>query len=200
MKLPRDVCTNAGRPFIDLVPETAASILRTIAAGWARASKWPEVNADAGEMVMTERLHDGMRAVLAAGGLPWGGTLIVLPGTESRSRPETSARTEAPPIDLHHGFCRPWGRSNCTGHGECRHQKIDATVFLFYTDGHDADLPRGAGHPFYERLGARMGRPSLAPGRSNGRTRSGRSCGGRPNPHSRKVEHTVDMETGSHGG
>ena len=80
MKLPHDTRTTAGRPFIDLAPETAASILRTIAAGWARASKWPDVNVDAGEVVMTERLRDGMRAALAAGGLPWGGILIVLPG------------------------------------------------------------------------------------------------------------------------
>lgn len=99
MKLPHDTRATAGRPFIDLAPETAASILRTIAAGWARASKWPDVNADAGEVVMTERLRDGMRAALAAGGLPWGGTLIVLPGTESRSRPETprpDGRTDIP--------------------------------------------------------------------------------------------------------
>ena len=99
MKLPHDVRATAGRPFIDLAPDTAASILRTIAAGWARASKWPDVNADAGEVVMTERLRDGMRAALAAGGLPWGGTLIVLPGTESRSRPETprpDGRTDIP--------------------------------------------------------------------------------------------------------
>ena len=99
MKLPHDTRTTAGRPFIDLAPETAASILRTIAAGWARASKWPDVNVDAGEVVMTERLRDGMRAALAAGGLPWGGILIVLPGTESRSRLETprpDGRTDIP--------------------------------------------------------------------------------------------------------
>ena len=99
MKLPHDTRTTAGRPFIDLVPETAASILRTIAAGWARASKWSDVNADAGEVVMTERLRDGMRAALAAGGLSWGGAPIVLPGTESRSRPETprpDGRTDIP--------------------------------------------------------------------------------------------------------
>lgn len=58
-------------------------------------------------------------------------------------------------------------------------------------------------HPFYERLDrifellyARMGRPGLDPGRSKGRIRSGRSRGGRPNPHSHKVEHAVAMETG----
>ena len=99
MKLPYDVRTGAGRPFIDLEPETAAAILRTIEAGWARASTAPEVNADAGEVEMTERLRDGMRGALAADGLPWGGTMVVLPGTESRSRPDVlrpDGRTDIP--------------------------------------------------------------------------------------------------------
>ena len=99
MKLPHDLPTTAGRPFIDLGPETAAAILRTIEAGWARASTAPEVNADAGEVVMTERLRDGMRGALAASGLRWGGTMVVLPGTESRSRPDVlrpDGRTDIP--------------------------------------------------------------------------------------------------------
>ena len=37
---------------------------------------------------MTERLRDGMRTALSSGELPWTRTLVVLPGTESRSRPE----------------------------------------------------------------------------------------------------------------
>ena len=99
MKLPYNVRATAGRPFIDLGPETAAAILRTIEAGWARASTAPEVNADAGEVVMTERLRDGMRGALAASGLRWGGTMVVLPGTESRSRPDVlrpDGRTDIP--------------------------------------------------------------------------------------------------------
>lgn len=99
MKLPHDVRTAAGRPFIDLGPDTAAAILRTIEAGWARASRFPDVNADAGEVKMNERLRDGMRAALAPGGLPWSGTLNVQGGTESRSRPdilEPDGRTDIP--------------------------------------------------------------------------------------------------------
>lgn len=91
MKLPHDVCTAAGRLFIDLGPETATAILRTIKAGWARASSLPDVNADMGEVKMNERLRDGMRGALKFDGLPWGRTLIVLPGTESRSRPDVLA-------------------------------------------------------------------------------------------------------------
>lgn len=97
MKLPHDLPTIAGRPFIDLGPDTAAAILRTIEAGWARAATVPEVNADAGEVEMNERLRDGMRDALD--GLPWGRTLIVLPGTESRSRPDVPSpdgRTDIP--------------------------------------------------------------------------------------------------------
>ena len=99
MKLPHDVCTAAGRLFIDLGPETATAILRTIKAGWARASSLPDVNADMGEVKMNERLRDGMRGALKVDGLPWGRTLIVLPGTESRSRPDVLApdgRTDIP--------------------------------------------------------------------------------------------------------
>ena len=66
-----------------------------------------------------------------------------------------------------------------------------------------AESAAGCVHPFYERLDrifellyARMGRPGLDPGRSKGWTRSGRSRGGGPNPHSHKVEHAVVMETG----
>ncbi len=48
---------------------------------------------------MTERLRDGMRSALNGGELPWGRTMIVLPGTESRSRPDVllpDGRTDIP--------------------------------------------------------------------------------------------------------
>ena len=48
---------------------------------------------------MTEHLRDGMRAALDSGELPWQGTMVVLPGTESRSRPEIlrpDGRTDIP--------------------------------------------------------------------------------------------------------
>ena len=85
MKLPRDVPVIAGRSFIELAPEISAAILRTVEAGWAIALKSPDVNVDAAEVPMTERLRDGRRSALNGGGRPWGRTLVVLPGTGSRS-------------------------------------------------------------------------------------------------------------------
>ena len=61
------------------------AILRTVEAGWALALKSPDVNVDAAEVPMTERLRDGRRSALNGGGRPWGRTLVVLPGTGSRS-------------------------------------------------------------------------------------------------------------------
>ena len=109
MKLPHDVRTAAGRSFIDLGPDTAAAILRTIEAGWARASRFPDVNIGAGEVKMNERLRDGMRAALAPGELPWAGTLIVQAGAESRSGPDIlvpDGRIDIPiqSIDIFHRF------------------------------------------------------------------------------------------------
>ena len=107
MKLPYNVRATAGRPFIDLGPDTAAAILRTIDAGWARASSFPDVNTGAGEVKMNERLRDGMRDALD--GLPWRGTLIVQDGAESRSGPDVlvpDGRTDIPiqSIDIFHRF------------------------------------------------------------------------------------------------
>ena len=109
MKLPYDVRATAGRPPINLGPETAAAILRTVEAGWARASSLPDVNASAGEVEMNECLRDGMRDALDLDGLPWGGTLIVQAGSESRSRRNVlrpDGRTDIPiqSIDIFHRF------------------------------------------------------------------------------------------------
>ena len=109
MKLPYDVRAIAGRPPINLGPETAAAILRTIEAGWVRASSLPDINADAGEVEMNERLRDGMRDALDLDGLPWGGTLIVQAGSESRSRRDVlrpDGRTDIPiqSIEFFHRF------------------------------------------------------------------------------------------------
>ena len=109
MKLPRDVPVVADRSFIELDSEISAAILRTVEAGWALALNSPDVNADAAEVPMTERLRDGMRSALNGGELPWGRTMIVLPGTESRSRPDVllpDGRTDIPIllIQLHLRF------------------------------------------------------------------------------------------------
>lgn len=84
-----------GREFIELGPDVVAVILLTLAAGWQRACAAEDVNANAGEVLMTERLRDGMRGVLRNS--PW--KLIVLPGTESRSKTSVvlpDGRTDIP--------------------------------------------------------------------------------------------------------
>ncbi|WP_240794448.1 hypothetical protein [Azoarcus sp. DD4] len=84
-----------GREFIELGPEVVAVILLTLAAGWQRACAAEDVNANAGEVLMTERLRDGMRGALRNS--PW--KLIVLPGTESRSKASVvlpDGRTDIP--------------------------------------------------------------------------------------------------------
>lgn len=85
MKIPYQARAPLGREFIELAPEITAAILLTLYAGWQRARGFADVNVQAGEVVMTERLRDGMRSELNSGRLPWGKTLLVLPGTESRS-------------------------------------------------------------------------------------------------------------------
>lgn len=95
MKLPRDAPATIGPRFINLRHKIVTAIVRTVEAGWVRAS--PNVNADANEVVMTERLREGMRGALR--GTPWSKNMIVLPGTESRSRQEVplpDGRTDIP--------------------------------------------------------------------------------------------------------
>lgn len=84
MRIPHEVPVAVGRQFILLDAEVAAAILLTLQAGWARALLSPEVHVGADEVPITERLRDGMRNAL--GTLPWGKTMIIAPGTESRSR------------------------------------------------------------------------------------------------------------------
>lgn len=99
MKLPLDDSATSGRQFIDLGRDIATTILRTIEFGWELALQYPDVNPDTGEVELTERLRDGMRQALKSGSLPWGKTMVVLPGTESRSRPEVlvpDGRTDIP--------------------------------------------------------------------------------------------------------
>lgn len=95
MRIPFEPAPPLGREFIQLGPEVVAAILLTLIAGWQRASASADVNADAGEVLMTERLRDGMRSALKGGA--W--KLIVLPGTESRSKTSVllpDGRTDIP--------------------------------------------------------------------------------------------------------
>lgn len=82
MRIPYETPPALGREFIELGPEVVAVILLTLATGWQRACVAEDVNTNAGEVLMTERLRDGMRGVLRNS--PY--NLIVLPGTESRSK------------------------------------------------------------------------------------------------------------------
>lgn len=88
MKLPHDGLATSGRLFIDLKPEIATAIMQTVEAGWVRAQEWSDVNVDAYEEPITERLRDGMRQALQHEDLPWSCSMVVLPGTESRSGPD----------------------------------------------------------------------------------------------------------------
>lgn len=97
--LPFGVPVTAGRPFVRLKPYVARAILRTVAAGWAVALASADVHAGATEIAMTERLRDGMRQALNSGNLPGSRNMVVLPGTESRSRSEVllpDGRTDIP--------------------------------------------------------------------------------------------------------
>jgi len=85
LRIPYENPGPLGREFIELAPEVVAAILRTLTAGWRQACEYDDVNAQAGEVPMTERLRDGMRGELKSKKCPWRKTLIVLPGTESRS-------------------------------------------------------------------------------------------------------------------
>ena len=95
MRIPYETPPALVREFIELGPEVVAVILLTLAAGWQRACAAEDVNANAGEVLMTERLRDGMRGALRNS--PW--KLIVLPGTESRSKASVvlpDGRTDIP--------------------------------------------------------------------------------------------------------
>ncbi len=99
MRLPIGQSAALPRPFIDLVPEFVASILRTIELGWEFARKRSEFEPNAGEVTLTECLRDGMRSALREHSLPWRKTMIIAPGTESRSQPglvTPDGRTDIP--------------------------------------------------------------------------------------------------------
>ena len=88
MKLHFDGPATNGRRFIDLEPDIASTILRTVNVGWINALKSPDVDTGAHEVELTERLRDGMRQALNRESPSLNDTLVVLAGTESRSRPE----------------------------------------------------------------------------------------------------------------
>ena len=99
MKLPLDGPATSDRQFINLGPDIASTILRTVEAGWVLALQSPDVNTSASEVELTERLRDGMRQALNCERGALSSKMVVLPGTESRSRPEVpvpDGRTDIP--------------------------------------------------------------------------------------------------------
>ena len=97
--LPSGVPLITARPFVSLRPYVAGAILRTVAAGWTVALPSADVHAGATETAMAERPRDGMRHAWNSGNLPWSRNMVVLPGTESRSRSEVllpDGRTDIP--------------------------------------------------------------------------------------------------------
>ena len=99
MRIPHEDKVAFGQGLIPLSNEIAAAILLTLKAGWKIASAFPEVHAAAREVEITERLRDGMRQALDRNEFQWSKEMTVLPGTESRSRPETltpDGRTDIP--------------------------------------------------------------------------------------------------------
>lgn len=105
----RDFAESAHAPFV-LRAENVRCILRVVKDGWAVAKKFADVTADACELVLTERLRNGMRQVVdrekAVDGLGDSLRMSILPGTESRSGPDVvvpDGRTDIP-ILLRHPF------------------------------------------------------------------------------------------------
>lgn len=116
MSIPFRAPLSIGKP-INLGPEIAEAILTTMELGWEIAKKRSEVNPTAKEVTMTECLRDGMRA--ASDKLPWRRSLVILPGTESRSSSalEPDGRTDIPlfhlEIFLRHGQHDPHAIIEC---------------------------------------------------------------------------------------
>jgi hypothetical protein len=103
MRIPYDQPAPLGSAFVELTPDIVAAITVTVSEGWQQALAFEDVNSEAGEVTMTERLRDGMRVTLRAKDHPWGKQLIILPGTESRSSPSVvlpDGRTDIPIVSL----------------------------------------------------------------------------------------------------
>ena len=99
MRIPHEDKVAFGPGLIPLSDEIAAAILLTLKAGWKIAMTYPDLNTTTGEVEITERLRDGMRKALNDNMFQWSRNMTVLPGTESRSRPEVlrpAGRTDIP--------------------------------------------------------------------------------------------------------
>ena len=98
MRIPHESQGVVGREYIALADEVVAAILVTVREGWALADIDSQTALE-GEVVITERLRDGMRQALTSGTLAWGKSFIVALGMESRSTPDVmtpDGRTDIP--------------------------------------------------------------------------------------------------------
>lgn len=110
MTVPDRGFAESAHASVVLRTESVRRILRVVKGGWAVATKSADVTADAYELVLTERLRDGMRQVVdreeAVDGPDDSLRMSILPGTESRSGPDVvvpDGRTDIP-ILLHPPF------------------------------------------------------------------------------------------------
>ena len=104
MNIPYGPPAALGTEFVELSPDVIAAIMLTLLDGWSHAVAFPDVNASAGEVFVTERLRDGMRRALKTPGHAWGKTMVVLSGMESRSSPDVvvpDGRTDIPILLIH---------------------------------------------------------------------------------------------------
>lgn len=85
MRIPHDVPVALGKQFVELSADITAAILLALWDGWEYAARFEDVTPRAGEVAITERLRDGMRSALKEKRHPWSKSMVVLPGTESRS-------------------------------------------------------------------------------------------------------------------
>ncbi len=119
MKLLDEASAALGHEFIGLSADVTVAILTILVGGWRYARAHDDVTAQAGEVLITERLRDGMRQALKSDGHPWAKMLLVLPGTEARSRGALvpDGRTDIPlvwvEIFLQHGEHDPHAIVEC---------------------------------------------------------------------------------------
>ena len=103
MTVPDRGFAESAHASVVLRTETVRRILRVVKDGWSVAKTFADVTADAYELVLTERLRDGMRQVVnreeAVDGPDDSVRMSILPGTESRSGPDVvvpDGRTDIP--------------------------------------------------------------------------------------------------------
>ena len=97
MKVPYQTPLAQGRICINLDPEIVARILQMLSDGWKIVLNEGRVSADNPEVEITECLRDAMRDMARASKIKL--SVLVLPGTESRSEPSMLApdgRTDIP--------------------------------------------------------------------------------------------------------